>query len=126
VFAQDNVSVSKKGVVRGLHYQKAPNSQGKLVRVLRGSICDVMMNIDTGEVTYTYLDDKEFNAVYVPPNYAHGFQALEDDTLVYYKCTNYYSPKHEAGFSALDLEWPLEITEMSEKDKLLPKWGVES
>jgi dTDP-4-dehydrorhamnose 3,5-epimerase len=119
-FVQDNVSISKKGVVRGLHYQKSPMEQGKFLRVLQGAICDVIVNLKTGEIERNVLSDDKFDALYVPPGFAHGFQALEDNTIVYYKCTNTYSPEHEAGINPGMIEWPLPISEISERDKLWP------
>lgn len=120
-FVQDNVSISKKGVVRGMHYQRAPMAQGKFLRCLRGSIFDVVINLKTSEVHTMTLDP--FEGIYIPEGYAHGFQALEDETIVYYKCTNGYSKEHEMGLSPLDVEWPIAVTEVSEKDKLLPRWN---
>lgn len=95
-FIQDNISVSDKGVVRGLHYQ-LPHPQGKLVSVLSGEIFDVAVDIRVGSPTFgkwvsTVLSSENHRQMYVPVGCAHGFMALSDDTQVLYKCTDYYAP----------------------------------
>jgi dTDP-4-dehydrorhamnose 3,5-epimerase len=118
-FVQDNISISHEGVVRGLHYQVPPFEQGKLIRVLRGSIYDVAVNLETKEIVTTLLNKPE-EALFIPPNYAHGFQALTPNTLIYYKCTKPYSKGHERGFNPLSVYWKIPVTKVSEKDKSAP------
>jgi dTDP-4-dehydrorhamnose 3,5-epimerase len=117
-FVQDNQSVSaKKGTVRGMHFQKPPFAQGKLVRVVRGSIVDVVVDIRKGSPTYrqhlaTRLDAVEGAQLWVPPGFLHGFCTLEDETEVFYKVTAYYSPAHDAGVlwsdADLGIHWPID------------------
>jgi len=99
-FVQDNESVSRKGVLRGLHFQLEPHAQGKLVRVARGAVLDVVVDIRRGSPTYgqhvkVLLDDVGKNMFWIPPGFAHGFLALEDNTVFHYKCTAYYNPAAE-------------------------------
>ena len=130
-FVQDNESFSSKGVVRGLHWQAAPHTQAKLVRVIRGAVWDVAVDIRKGSptfgkhvaVTLTGENKKQF---FIPRGFAHGFIVLEDDTLFSYKCDNLYCPSADRGmlFSdpALKIEWPqldVEI-KLSEKDQRHP------
>ena len=130
-FVQDNESFSSKGVVRGLHYQKAPYTQAKLVRVIRGAVWDVAVDIRKGSptfgkyvaVTLTGENRKQF---LVPRGFAHGFIVLEDNTLFSYKCDNFYHPEADSGVRfddpALGIVWPkLEIPlVLSEKDQKQP------
>ena len=132
-FVQDNVSHSVKGVVRGLHYQ-SQQAQGKLVRVLKGKIFDVVVDIRKGSPTYGQHLDIELSVddpslLYVPIGFAHGFMALEDHTEVMYKVTNYYAPTYDAGIvwndPDLNIPWPAQahgITKaiLSPKDAVLP------
>jgi dTDP-4-dehydrorhamnose 3,5-epimerase len=132
-FVQDNQSVSaKKGTVRGLHFQKPPFAQGKLVRVVRGSILDVAVDIRKGSPTYrqhvaTKLDALEGKQLWVPPGFLHGFCTLEDATEVFYKVTAYYSASHDAGVFWNDVDlgisWSVEVASavVSEKDRMLPR-----
>jgi dTDP-4-dehydrorhamnose 3,5-epimerase len=99
-FVQDNISVSKKNVLRGLHFQEYPFAQGKLVTVLQGKVLDVAVDIRENSKTYGQHQVVELSAenkhqFWIPPGFAHGFIALEEDTLFSYKCTNFYSPEHE-------------------------------
>jgi dTDP-4-dehydrorhamnose 3,5-epimerase len=131
-FVQDNQSVSaKKGTIRGLHFQKPPFAQGKLVRVVRGSIFDVAADIRKGSSTYgqyvaTRLDAADGTQLWVPPGFLHGFCTLEDTTEVFYKVTAYYSANHDAGVlwndADLGIHWPVDSTSaiLSEKDQRLP------
>jgi dTDP-4-dehydrorhamnose 3,5-epimerase len=132
-FVQDNQSIStKKGTVRGLHFQRPPFAQGKLVRVLRGSIFDVVVDIRNGSPTYRRhvgikLDAIEGAQLWVPPGFLHGFCTLEDETDVFYKVTAYYSPDHDAGVlwndPDLRINWPVEgdSVVLSEKDRRHPR-----
>jgi dTDP-4-dehydrorhamnose 3,5-epimerase len=133
-FVQENQSVSaRKGTVRGLHFQKPPAAQGKLVRVTRGSIFDVTVDIRQGSPTYgqyvaTCLDAVEGAQLWVPPGFLHGYCTLENETEVCYKVTAYYNPSHEAGVlwndQDLAINWPVEPDSvvLSDKDQRLPRW----
>ena len=128
VFVQDNQSKSKKGVLRGLHFQKK-NPQGKLVRVLKGEVFDVAVDIREGSPTYgkwdgILLSEENRKQLYIPEGFAHGFLVVSDEAEIAYKCTNIYSPNDEGGIRwddpLLDIEWPIEnIGEilLSNKDK---------
>jgi dTDP-4-dehydrorhamnose 3,5-epimerase len=114
-FVQDNHSVSAKGVLRGLHYQVAPRAQAKLVRVVRGSAFDVVVDIRKGSRTFGRAACETLTAVnrkmfFIPPGFAHGFLALEDGTEFLYKVSDLYSPAHERGIlwndPALAIPWP--------------------
>ena len=124
-FVQDNISISKKDVIRGLHFQSKPHSQGKLVGVLKGSIFDVVVDIRKNSSTFgkyfsISLDDIERKMLYISPGFAHGFCALSDDTVVLYKNTSEYSKENENGIiwndSSLGIKWPCENPIISEKD----------
>lgn len=131
-FVQDNQSLSaEKGVVRGLHYQLPPMAQDKLVRVVRGCILDVAVDIRRGSPTFgeyvaVELSTENWKQLYVPAGYAHGFVTLEPNTEVIYKVTNYYSPQHERGLRwndpALDIPWGIDEAQatLSAKDKMTP------
>ena len=127
-FSQDNHSFSKAGVIRGLHFQRAPNPQGKLVSVISGKIFDVAVDLRQGSKTYSKwfgitLSDDNGTMLWIPPGFAHGFQAL-DNSHVYYKATNEFSPKDDAGIKWNDptiaIKWPLDNIIVSEKDANLP------
>jgi dTDP-4-dehydrorhamnose 3,5-epimerase len=132
-FVQDNQSFSAKlGTVRGLHFQKPPHSQGKLVYVVRGSIFEVAVDIRKGSPTYrrhvaVRMDAAEGAQLWVPPGFLHGFCTLEDETVVLYKVTSYYSPDHDAGVIWNDLDlgihWPFDTGSvvLSDKDRSLPR-----
>jgi dTDP-4-dehydrorhamnose 3,5-epimerase len=126
-FVQDNVSLSKKGVLRGLHLQKPPRAQGKLVQVLRGSVVDVAIDLRKQSPSYgkhicVELSQANGLQFYIPPGFAHGFQALEDDTIFTYKCTDYYSATDELTIRwddpQLAIEWPITPALTSQKDDL--------
>jgi dTDP-4-dehydrorhamnose 3,5-epimerase len=131
-FVQDNHSLSvEKGVVRGLHFQVPPMAQDKLVRVARGAILDVAVDIRLGSPTYgqhvsAVLSAANWVQIWVPRGFAHGFCTLEPDTEVLYKTTAPYSPEHEKGLSwcdpALAIEWPVagEAAVLSAKDRVQP------
>ena len=130
-FVQDNESCSSKGVVRGLHWQAAPHTQAKLVRVIRGAVWDVAVDIRKGSPTFgrsvsTTLTADNGRQLYIPRGFAHGFIVLEDDTLFSYKCDDFYCPEADRGLRfddpALGIEWPdigVEIR-LSEKDRKHP------
>jgi len=131
VFVQDNESFSSRGVVRGLHWQAAPHAQSKLVRVVRGAVWDVVVDIRKGSPTFgrhvvMTLTGENRRQLYIPRGFAHGFIVLEDNTLFSYKCDNLYAPAADRGMRfddpALGIEWPkLDIPlTLSEKDKKHP------
>lgn len=124
-FVQDNHSRSRKGVLRGLHFQKT-KPQGKLVSVTRGAVYDVAADIDPTSATYgqyvgVELSEDNHRQLWVPPGYAHGFVVLSDETDFVYKCTDYYDPNDEGGVAwncpLLNIAWPLKDVQLSEKDK---------
>ena len=129
-FVQDNQSFSiKKGTLRGLHFQRPPHAQGKLVQVLQGAILDVAVDIRCGSPTYgrhstIRLDAEEGAQLWIPAGFLHGFCTLEDQTVVFYKVTDYYSPEHDAGViwndPDLGINWPMDTVVLSEKDQKLP------
>lgn len=128
-FVQDNQSRSGRGVLRGLHYQLL-QPQGKLVRVSRGEVFDVAVDVRLGSPTFgqwfgCILDDKTHRQLYVPPGFAHGFCVLSDVADFVYKCTDYYHPQSEQGIAwddpALGIEWPLRDVQLSEKDRQHPR-----
>ena len=131
-FCQDNESKSSRGVLRGLHYQLAPDAQTKLVRVIQGSVLDVAVDIRKGSPTFGQHVAVELSAenkkqLFVPRGFAHGFVVLKDDTVFAYKVDNYYSPENDRGvaFDDMDLkiDWQIPHTELnlSEKDMKQPK-----
>lgn len=128
-FVQDNQSLSQRGTIRGLHFQKAPYDQGKLVRVVQGAVLDVALDIRKDSATYGQYYALELNAenqtqFFIPPGFAHGFSTLEDNTIFCYKCTNYYHKESEGGVRfndpALGIDWKVEGLFVSDKDKELP------
>lgn len=128
-FIQDNFSFSKKDVIRGMHYQKNPKAQGKLVSVLKGGVWDVAVDIRRESQTFlkwvaTELNDQNHAMLYIPPGFAHGFLSLTEDVLLLYKCTNEYDPQSDAGIRWNDpdiaISWPIDNPIVSEKDALLP------
>ena len=132
-FVQDNHSYSAdKGTVRGLHFQTPPFAQDKLVRVARGSVFDIAVDLRQGSPTYgrhagAVLSAQAWNQLLVPIGFAHGFMTLEPDTEVIYKVSNYYAPDHDKGLlwndPALGISWPIADAEavLSEKDRKLPR-----
>ena len=131
VFVQDNQSNSKKGVLRGLHFQKT-HPQGKLVRVIKGEVYDVAVDIRKGSKTYgkyvgVTLSQENKKQFYFPKGFAHGFLVLSDEAEFCYKCTEFYHPEDERGIiwndPDINVTWPLEGIDniiFSEKDKLWP------
>lgn len=129
-FVQVNHSKSLKNVLRGLHYQKNPMAQGKLITVVEGEIFDVAVDIRVGSPMYgrwiaMTLDAQRKNMLYIPEGFAHGFCVLSDTAQVIYYCTEVYSRAHEAGLlwsdPALGIHWPVEKPLLSDKDKVCSK-----
>jgi len=125
-FVQDNQSLSSKNVIRGLHYQAPPHAQGKLVRVIKGSVNDVIVDIRRNSSTYgkslkVFLSAENFKMLWIPPGFAHGFETLEDETIFAYKVTNYYNKESEGSIKwddpTLSIEWETQNPSTSEKDK---------
>jgi dTDP-4-dehydrorhamnose 3,5-epimerase len=129
-FVQDNISISKKGVLRGLHFQRK-NPQGKLIKVIQGEIFDAAVDIRIESKTFGKwigftLNESENRELFIPEGFAHGFLVLSDTAKVLYKCTDYYNPSEESGLiwndPEIGIEWPLGRIEeviLSDKDK---KW----
>ena len=128
-WVQDNQSKSQPGVLRGLHFQGPPHAQAKLVRVAQGRVLDVVVDIRRDSPTFGQHATVELsaalgNVLFVPIGFAHGFVALEEDTLFLYKCSNYYAPSSEGGLlwndPALGIDWNIEHPLVSPKDAILP------
>jgi len=124
-FVQDNQSLSQKGVLRGLHFQNQPFAQGKLVRVITGSVYDVAVDIRKNSDTYGHWFGQELNEknkwmMYIPEGFAHGFVTIEDNTVFSYKCTNFYNKASEDCLlwndEDIGISWPLSDPLLSEKD----------
>src|ERR1700741_3986768 len=125
-FVQDNQSLSQKGVLRGLHFQNPPHAQGKLVRVIKGAVQDVVVDIRKDSKTYgkhfsIELTEKNKTMLWIPGGFSHGFATLEDDTIFFYKCTNYYDKASEGcvlwNDPDLNIKWVLTDPVLSAKDK---------
>jgi dTDP-4-dehydrorhamnose 3,5-epimerase len=123
---QDNQSLSQKGVLRGLHFQNPPFAQGKLVRVIKGAVVDVAVDIRKKSPTYgqhfaVELSEENKTVFWIPPGFAHGFVSLEDDTIFTYKCTGVYNKESEGALiwndEDLDIDWRVENPLVSDKDK---------
>ncbi|MFA5162599.1 MAG: dTDP-4-dehydrorhamnose 3,5-epimerase [Elusimicrobiales bacterium] len=132
VFVQDNISRSARGVIRGLHFQKNPAAQGKLVQCLDGQILDVAVDIRKGSPWHgrwaaQLLDSESRRQLYIPPGFAHGFSVLSESALVMYKVTSPYSPKNDAGIkwddAPLGIDWRVEKPVVSAKDAALPPFA---
>jgi len=128
-FIQDNQSLSNAGILRGLHFQAPPHAQGKLVRVIKGAVRDVVVDIRNESATYGQfaafeLTEENFQSLYVPPGFAHGFLTLRDQTIFTYKCTDYYHPETEGGIlwntPELNIPWNIDEPVLSDKDTKLP------
>ena len=124
-FVQDNQSLSQRGVLRGLHFQNPPHAQGKLVRVISGSVLDVAVDIRKSSPTYgewfsIELTGANKRMMYIPPGFAHGFATLEDNTVFAYKCTDFYNKEAEGCIlwndEDLGIDWKLDNPLLSEKD----------
>ncbi|NOV58532.1 dTDP-4-dehydrorhamnose 3,5-epimerase [Clostridium beijerinckii] len=127
-FVQDNESRSSKGVLRGLHFQRK-HSQGKLVRVTKGEVFDVAVDLRTGSSTYgkwegVVLSEDNKKQFYIPEGFAHGFLVLSDEAVFNYKCTDFYAPEYDGGVMwddpDINIKWPMDGIEnviLSEKDK---------
>ena len=130
-FKQDNISCSKKYVLRGLHLQSPPFDQGKLIQVLKGKVLDVVVDVRKKSKTFgkhlkIELSSNNNKKLWVPTGFAHGFLSLEDDTILSYKCTNYYSKDHEMDLlwndENLNIDWGIENPIISQKDKIATKF----
>jgi dTDP-4-dehydrorhamnose 3,5-epimerase len=131
-FVQDNHSVSHRGVLRGLHFQTGHKAQAKLVRVLKGEVLDVVVDLRKESRSYkkvfkTILSEKNNQMLFIPKGMAHGFLSLEDDTIFLYKCDEYYDNQSESGIifndPDLNINWgfPSDKIVLSEKDRKLPR-----
>ena len=127
-FVQDNRSRSKKGTLRGLHYQ-VKNPQGKLIWALSGEIFDIAVDIRRKSPTFgkwfgSTLSGENKKALYIPPDFAHGFCVMSEEAEVFYKCTDFYSPENERCIRwddpELGIEWPIKYPTLSDKDKKAP------
>ncbi len=127
-FVQENISISKKNVIRGLHFQKDPNAQGKLIKVIKGRIYDVIVDLRKESPTYKkwlglQLSENDGKWIYIPAGMAHGFLAKEDNTMIIYKCTKYYDSNSEDGIiwndKDLNVLWGIDEKDaiISDKDK---------
>lgn len=128
-FVQDNQSLSAKGILRGLHFQKPPFAQGKLVRVIKGAVLDVVVDLRSSSPTYGQhhaieLNEDNKTMFWIPPGFAHGFLTLADDTIFVYKVTGLYNKESEGGLlwndPALGINWGIENPLLSDKDRILP------
>ena len=124
-FVQDNQSVSSKGVLRGLHFQNPPYAQAKLVRVLKGSVLDIAVDLRKNSTTYgmhvsVILSDQNNKSIFIPKGFAHGFLSLEDNTVFNYKCSDYYNKDSEGSLlwndEDLKIDWQIDNPLVSEKD----------
>ena len=131
---QANVSYNKKtGTLRGMHYQLSPYEETKLVRCTRGSIYDVIIDLRQDSLTYTQwigveLTAENYNMLYVPKNFAHGFITLEDNTEITYQVSQFYTPGSERGIRwddpAFGIDWPMKVKVISDKDKNWPDYKL--
>lgn len=128
-FVQDNLSQSKKGALRGFHWQAPPHTQGKLISVVQGRVLDVALDIRVGSPTFgkhvaIELNSEKRQQLWIPEGFAHAFLILEDDTIFTYKATNLYAPDYDRGIIWNDpdvgVEWPTDNPTLSEKDLVLP------
>ena len=131
IFRQDNQSLSRYGVIRGLHFQQNPYAQTKLIRVLEGAIYDVVVDLRKGSPTFSKWFGLELSAenkrqLYIPQGFAHGFSVLSEQAGIFYKCDNLYNPQSEGGVlyndPTLGIDWKVDVANaiISDKDKILP------
>lgn len=131
LFVQDNLSRSRRGVLRGLHFQRPPYAQSKLVGVVKGRVLDVAVDIRKGSATYgqhvaVELTEENHKQMFIPRGFAHGFAVLSEEAIFQYKCDAFYAPEAEGGISILDaslgIDWGLPVAEaiLSEKDTQHP------
>jgi dTDP-4-dehydrorhamnose 3,5-epimerase len=132
VFVQDNESKSQRGVLRGLHFQNPPFAQAKLVRVVRGAVLDVAVDIRRNSPTYgqhvsVELSEQNKRMFYIPEGFAHGFLVLENDTIFSYKCSQFYNKDSEGSLlwndETLSIDWGLTEPILSDKDKVATKFS---
>lgn len=125
-FVQDNISVSKKGTIRGLHYQVPPRAQAKLCQVLKGKVLDVAVDLRFGSPTFGQhlaleLSEEKPTQLFIPMGFAHGFAVLSDEAIFHYKCSDFYSKQHERAIRfndpTVNINWGIENPIVSEKDK---------
>lgn len=130
-FVQDNLVYSQKNVLRGIHYQRSPMSQGKLLTVIKGKIFDVAVDIRPNSATFgkhvaLSLNHEDGNLLFVPEGFAHGYSVISDYAIVSYKTTERYSPSNEGGIMwndlTLDIRWPVTSPILSNKDKSWPSF----
>jgi dTDP-4-dehydrorhamnose 3,5-epimerase len=128
-FVQSNESQSQKKVLRGLHFQNPPFEQGKLIRVVKGAVLDVTVDIRKNSLTYgkwfsCELNETNKTILWIPPGFAHGFLTLEEDTIFQYECTNYYHKESEGSLRwndpTLNIQWNVIDPVISDKDKIAP------
>lgn len=128
-FVQDNQSISKKGVIRGLHFQISPHAQDKLVWAAKGEVFDVAVDLRKDSKTFgkwesVVLSDKDKSAIFIPKGFSHGFQAISDEVVLFYKVSDFYDFESDAGIkwndSDLNIAWPIKNSIVSEKDQALP------
>ncbi|MCY7007847.1 dTDP-4-dehydrorhamnose 3,5-epimerase [Fusobacterium simiae] len=128
IFVQDNHSKSLRGVLRGLHFQKGKHSQAKLVRVLKGAVLDIAIDLRENSETFgkyfaVELNEKNKKMFFIPKGFAHGFLTLEDNTEFFYKCDNFYNPQSEAGIiwddSDLNIDWNFEKYNIDESELII-------
>jgi dTDP-4-dehydrorhamnose 3,5-epimerase len=131
-FLQDNFSLSDKNVLRGMHFQNPPYEQGKLIKVVSGAVQDIVVDLRKSSPTYgqsfsIVLQAEDHLMLWIPPGFAHGFLALENKTMFYYKCTNFYNKQSESGICFddvdLNLKWAVQNPILSEKDRQLPSFN---
>jgi dTDP-4-dehydrorhamnose 3,5-epimerase len=132
-FVQDNESLSQKDVLRGLHFQNPPFAQAKLIRVIKGSILDVAVDLRKKSPTYGehfkhVLNEKNKQQLYIPEGFAHGFLCLENNTILNYKCSNYYNPESEKSIlwndPDLNIDWGIEKPILAKKDTLAENFST--
>ncbi len=132
-FLQDNISYSVKNVLRGLHFQKPPFEQGKLIHVIKGEIFDVAVDVRKSSPTFgewvsVKLCETKKQLLFIPPGFAHGFCVLSDEVIFQYKVTSEYNPAAESGIiwndEKLSIDWPVNEPLLSDKDKILPLFDI--